>query len=97
MDVEGYEYEIIKGMKGMLELIPKDGILNFEIHPPFIRAGRMSGIDPIIDMFDTLKKHGFRPMKYTPARDGIADITDMEELRKKVGVEYCSHMFFEKI
>ena len=52
MDVEGYECEIIKGMAGILQ---KDYPLKMfiELHPQLV------GREKIINMLETLKKHGF--------------------------------------
>jgi FkbM family methyltransferase len=53
MDVEGYEYEIINGMKGLLA---KGGPLKMliELHPGYL------GTEKLFPMLDLLKQHGFR-------------------------------------
>jgi len=52
MDVEGYEFEIIQGMKNLLaKKCPLK--LFIEVHPGYLKK------EKLVDMLDTLKNHGF--------------------------------------
>jgi FkbM family methyltransferase len=50
MDVEGYEYNILKGMWNTLK---KDIMILMELHAPFLSKAKLT------EMFSTLKKNGF--------------------------------------
>lgn len=82
MDVEGYEYAIIKGMENTLGLNPK---LMIEIHPPIMSNEQMNS------MFGILKEKGYSnalvmydlPSEWLNSKAKILSI--IQKLNKKIG------------
>lgn len=79
MDVEGYEYEILKGMKDTLK---EDIKILMELHPQpgFMHPNKLQ------ELYQILEKNNFR-VKFVVFENKVIENTVIEILNKKSGIE----------
>lgn len=56
IDVEGSEYDVVRGMEGLLPLLPPDAEIIVEVGPD-----RAVAPTDVAELFHTLEAHGYRP------------------------------------
>lgn len=86
MDVEGYEVEIIKGMRKTLEIMSKNSMLFIEIHPKAIK-----GRKPIFEMLDIVESYGFT---IDTIQNPTIKIKSFEELKRSFNNIHCPRVVF---
>jgi len=91
MDTEGYEVEIVKGMKKAVKLMSEGAILSIEIHSKAYPEPEK----PVFEMLESLKEYGFIPKMHV-LRDDVIYLSDYEHLKEILGRKYCPQVFFEK-
>jgi FkbM family methyltransferase len=74
MDVEGYEYNLLKGLEEVMKIFkPK---LLIEVHKMFL------GIDKTKEMFERLKQHGYEAKYLIPRIYDVPIIGDPEDIQQ---------------